>query len=105
MSYGVGTLVKARGREWVVLPGSTEGLLKLRPLGGAQAWETGILTSLGHVEHVSFETSCVWPTAPAPGPSVESRKRVNRLPATASRYRILNMRVGQLHPCSLTGSV
>jgi hypothetical protein len=33
MRYGVGTLLKARGREWVVLPGSTEGLLKLRPLG------------------------------------------------------------------------
>ena len=54
MSYGVGTLVKARGREWVVLPGSTEGLLKLRPLGGAQAEETGILTSLERVEPASF---------------------------------------------------
>jgi hypothetical protein len=50
MSHGVGTLVKARGREWVVLPGSTEGLLKLRPLGGAQAEETGILTSLERVD-------------------------------------------------------
>jgi len=30
MSYGVGTLVKARGREWVVLPGSTEGLISHR---------------------------------------------------------------------------
>ncbi|MBE3065618.1 MAG: DEAD/DEAH box helicase, partial [Spirochaetes bacterium] len=54
MSHGVGTLVKARGREWVVLPGSTEELLKLRPLGGAQAEETGILTSLERVEPASF---------------------------------------------------
>jgi hypothetical protein len=37
--------------------------------------------------------------------SFESRKRMNRLHVTASRYRMLNMRVGQLHPCSLTGSV
>jgi superfamily II DNA or RNA helicase len=54
MSHGVGTLVRARGREWVVLPGSTEGLLKLRPLGGAQVEETGILTSLERVEPASF---------------------------------------------------
>ncbi len=73
MSYGVGTLVRARGREWVVLPGSTEGLLKLRPLGGAQAEETGILTSLERVEPASFGLPCVWPTVPEPGPSVPLR--------------------------------
>ncbi|MEK8170887.1 hypothetical protein NKH77_19015 [Streptomyces sp. M19] len=33
--YAVGSLVHARGREWVVLPDSTEDLLVLRPLGGA----------------------------------------------------------------------
>jgi hypothetical protein len=54
MSYGVGTLVTARGREWVVLPGSTEGLLKVRPLGGALAKKPGILTGLERVETASF---------------------------------------------------
>ncbi|WP_280395665.1 DEAD/DEAH box helicase [Nocardia brasiliensis] len=32
--FGVGTLVSARGREWVVLPESAEDMLVLRPLGG-----------------------------------------------------------------------
>ena len=32
-SFSVGSLVKARGREWVVLPDSTHDLLVLRPLG------------------------------------------------------------------------
>ena len=31
-----GNLVKARGREWVVLPETRSSLLKLRPLGGAE---------------------------------------------------------------------
>ena len=34
MPFSVGSLVKARGREWVVLPESEEELLVLRPLGG-----------------------------------------------------------------------
>ena len=34
MAYAVGSLVRARGREWVVLPGSAEDLLLIRPLGG-----------------------------------------------------------------------
>jgi predicted nucleic acid-binding protein len=36
MSYSTGSLVRARGREWVVLPDSTDDLLVLRPLGGAE---------------------------------------------------------------------
>ena len=31
-----GTLVRARRREWVVLPGSTGELLRLRPLSGSE---------------------------------------------------------------------
>lgn len=31
-----GTLVRARGREWVVLPDNREEVLKLRPLGGSE---------------------------------------------------------------------
>jgi hypothetical protein len=34
MSYAPGTLVKARGREWVVLPESIADFLVVRPLGG-----------------------------------------------------------------------
>ena len=34
MNYAPGTLVRARGREWVVLPESEEDFLVVRPLGG-----------------------------------------------------------------------
>ncbi|HNB24910.1 MAG TPA: hypothetical protein PKZ32_20985, partial [Candidatus Melainabacteria bacterium] len=36
LEYRPGTLVRARGREWVVLPGSTKDVLKVRPLGGSE---------------------------------------------------------------------
>ena len=41
-----GTLVHARGREWVVLPESTDELLMLRPVGGLDEEETGILPAV-----------------------------------------------------------
>ena len=46
MSYAVGSLVRARGREWVVLPETTEELLMVRPLGGAEDEVTGIYLPL-----------------------------------------------------------
>src|SRR5438067_3298361 len=55
MTYAVGSLVKARGREWVVLPESEEDLLVLRPLGGTEDEVTGILTALEAVEPARFE--------------------------------------------------
>lgn len=54
MSFGVGTLVRARGREWVVLPGSSDEVLLVRPLGGAEAEVTGILTGLEEVAPATF---------------------------------------------------
>ncbi len=36
VSYKPGDLVKARGREWVVLPETRADLVKLRPLGGSE---------------------------------------------------------------------
>ena len=32
-----GALVRARGREWIVLPGSSPDRLRLRPLSGSEA--------------------------------------------------------------------
>jgi superfamily II DNA or RNA helicase len=55
MSFAVGSLVKARGREWVVLPESDEQLLVLRPLGGTEDEVTGIYVPLERVEPASFD--------------------------------------------------
>ncbi|MFE5853813.1 helicase-related protein [Streptomyces sp. NPDC056500] len=52
--YAVGSLVHARGREWVVLPDSTEDLLVLRPLGGADVDVAGVLPSLESVVPATF---------------------------------------------------
>jgi superfamily II DNA or RNA helicase len=46
MSYAVGSLVQARGREWVVLPDSSEEFLLLRPLGGTDQEIAGIFLPL-----------------------------------------------------------
>jgi superfamily II DNA or RNA helicase len=54
VSFQVGALVRAREREWVVLPDSTDELLLLRPLGGSDEEVAGVLTSLERVEHARF---------------------------------------------------
>ena len=51
MTFAVGSLVQARGREWVVLPDSDDDLLVLRPLGGTEDEVTGIVTT--HVRATS----------------------------------------------------
>ncbi len=55
MSFAAGSLVRARDREWVVLPDSTDELLLLRPLGGAEDEMTGILTALEEVQPATFD--------------------------------------------------
>lgn len=53
MPFAVGSLVRARGREWVVLPESEADLLVIRPLGGADEEVTGIYLPLEQVESAS----------------------------------------------------
>ncbi|MBE9014355.1 ATP-dependent helicase, partial [Pseudanabaenaceae cyanobacterium LEGE 13415] len=55
MSFAVGSLVKARDREWVVLPESTDEMLILRPLGGTEDEVTGIYVPLEPVEPAQFD--------------------------------------------------
>ena len=64
MTFAVGSLVKARGREWVVLPESQaeQDLLVLRPLGGTEEEVTGIYLPLERVESAHF---------PLPNPTKE----------------------------------
>lgn len=54
MNYAVGSLVRTRGREWVVLPESDEEMLMLRPLGGTEEEITGIYVALEQVEPAQF---------------------------------------------------
>lgn len=55
MTFSVGSLVKARGREWVVLPESDDQMLVLRPLGGTEDEITGIYLPIEPVESAQFD--------------------------------------------------
>ena len=56
MSFAVGSLVRARGREWIVLPDSSprDNLLVLRPLGGTDDEIVGVYTPLEEVTSATF---------------------------------------------------
>ena len=53
-SFAPGALVRARGREWVVLPDSDPDLLVLRPLGGGDDDTAAVLPALELVEPARF---------------------------------------------------
>lgn len=53
LDVAVGSLVRARGREWVVLPGTTPDFLLLQPLGGGTDDVVGVFPDEG-VEPASF---------------------------------------------------
>ncbi|MBX6330736.1 MAG: DEAD/DEAH box helicase [Gemmatimonadaceae bacterium] len=59
-----GALVRARGREWVVLPGGGAGILRLRPLSGSEEDVALIHTGL---EPDVAPASFPWPTAEQEG--------------------------------------
>ncbi len=54
-TYNPGVLVKARGREWVVLPDSDTMILSLRPLSGSDTDITRIFLPLETVEPATFD--------------------------------------------------
>ncbi|RMD92332.1 MAG: DEAD/DEAH box helicase [Alphaproteobacteria bacterium] len=53
--FTTGELVRARGREWVVLPETEAGWLRLRPLSGAEEEGALILSDLEPVEPARFD--------------------------------------------------
>jgi superfamily II DNA or RNA helicase len=55
MTWAVGALVRARGREWVVLPESDDAVLVVRPLGGTEGEVAGLLPALEPVEPAEFQ--------------------------------------------------
>lgn len=62
--YAPGSLVKARGREWIVLPGSEGEILRLRPLSGSEEDAA--------VVHVGLETGIEAARFPLPEPTPEA---------------------------------
>ncbi len=54
MKFTAGSLVRARGREWVVLPESADDFLVLRPLGGTDDEVAGVHVPLEPVEPADF---------------------------------------------------
>lgn len=60
VSFYPGSLVSARGREWIVLPESTSDTLRLRPLGGGDKDESLIYLPLE--PHPVGPATFPWPT-------------------------------------------
>lgn len=54
-NFTPGSIVKARGREWIVQPESQGDLLILHPLGGAAIETAGVLTTIEKVEEARFD--------------------------------------------------
>ena len=76
VAYAPGSLVTARGREWVVLPDSDPDLLVLRPLGGSDDEIAAVFPDLEPVDQARF---------PAPSPDDLGDARAAGLLRTALR--------------------
>ena len=87
MSFAVGSLVKAREREWVVLPDSTDDLLVLRPLGGTEDEVTGIYLPLERVEPATVRTSRSDPARRFHLVPAAARRRATGIPLDAGPFR------------------
>ena len=55
MSFAVGSLVRVRGREWVVLPETTPDTVVARPLGGGDDEVAGFFLPIEKVEPATFQ--------------------------------------------------
>ncbi|TWF75630.1 SNF2 domain-containing protein [Pseudonocardia hierapolitana] len=53
-TFTVGSLVSARGRDWVVLPESSDDMLVLRPLGGADDDVAAVFPSIEEIRAAEF---------------------------------------------------
>lgn len=54
IDYPAGSLVNARGRDWLVLPGSPDGALLVRPLGGHEHETTVLLPGIDQFAAATF---------------------------------------------------
>ncbi|MEU1672744.1 DEAD/DEAH box helicase [Streptomyces roseifaciens] len=76
LTYTAGSLVAARGREWVVLPESAPGMLVLRPLGGSEDDIAAVFPAFEEVRAAEFA---------APSPADLGDQRAAGLLRTALR--------------------
>lgn len=76
MSFPVGSLIRARDREWVVLPESDDEMLIVRPLGGTDDEITGLLRTIETITPATF---------PPPDPNQVGDFRSGRLLRDALR--------------------
>ncbi|MEU0395774.1 helicase-related protein [Streptomyces sp. NPDC006208] len=76
LTYSAGSLVTARGREWVVLPESAPDMLVLRPLGGSDDDIAAVFPAFEEVQGAEFA---------APEPSDLGDQRAAGLLRTALR--------------------
>jgi hypothetical protein len=76
-----GNLVRARGREWVVLPETRDQVLRLRPLGGSEDDATIIYLPL---ERAPLEAA----TFPLPDPVKSGSQAAGLLMRDALRLRL-----------------
>ena len=81
LSFSPGALVKARDREWVVQPGSSDTLLRLRPLGGS---EEDITTLIPGLEFVPPAPA----TFPEPDPSMPGNHTAAQLLRDALQLKL-----------------
>ena len=73
MSFAIGSLVRTRGREWVVLPESGEDFLVVRPRGGTDDEIAGVHLKLEAVEPVTLVRP-QWTSSLGDAPGRASRK-------------------------------
>lgn len=59
LEYPAGALVTARGRDWLVLPGSPDGALLVRPLGGHEDETTVLLPGIDDFAAATFDPPTV----------------------------------------------
>src|SRR5687768_8322084 len=77
-NYSPGTLVRARGREWIVLGGSSTDVLRVRPVSGSEDDQTLI--------HLALETN---PVVEASFPSPDPRQLASQDAAILLRDALL----------------
>lgn len=81
VAFSPGALVKAREREWVVQPGSSDSLLRLRPLGGSEEDITTLIPDL------EFDAP-VPATFPEPDPSMPGNHTAAQLLRDALQLKL-----------------